>query len=80
MKYFKIRSESDHWCGCWNEIYVPAEREEDLEQLISYNEEYVRTELVDTPDEEDEEWFEEYDLVSSDVEEVTEEEYLRYKD
>jgi hypothetical protein len=80
MKYFKIRSESAHWCGAWHEIYVPAEGEENLEQLISYNEEYVRTELVDTPDEEDEEWFEEYDLVSSDVEEVTEEEYLRYKD
>ena len=60
MKYFKIRSESAHWCGAWHEIYVPAEGEENLEQLISYNEEY--------------------DLVSSDVEEVTEEEYLRYKD
>jgi hypothetical protein len=80
MKYFKIRSESAHWCGTWHEIYVAVDDEKDLDHLIYDNEEYVRTDLIDTPDEEDEEWFEGYDAVSSDVEEVDEEEYLRNKE
>jgi hypothetical protein len=80
MKYFKIRSESDHWCGSWNEIYVAVEVDEDLDTHIFNNEEWVRTELIDYMDEEDEDWFEEYDNVSSEVEEVTEEEYLHNKD
>jgi hypothetical protein len=80
MKYFKIRSESDHWCGSWNEIYVAVKADEDLDTHIFNNEEWVRTELIDVPEEDDEEWFEEYDYVSSEVEEVDEEEYLRNKE
>ncbi len=51
MKYFKIRSESVHWCGCWNELYVAIPHPMDLDAAISSNEDYVRDELIDTPDE-----------------------------
>jgi hypothetical protein len=80
MKYFKIRSESDHWCGSWNEIYVAVEVDEDLDTHTFNNEEWVRTELIDVPEEDDEEWFEEYDYVSSEVEEIDYDEYLRNKE
>jgi len=79
MSFYKIHSESVHWCGCWNDSYVKAENSEELDELIEANEDYVRTELIDTPEEDNEEWFEDYDAVTSDVAVVTEEEYLRFR-
>jgi hypothetical protein len=79
MSFYKIRSESDHWCGCWEEVYVSLLDNEDLDTKIGENEDYVREELVPYFSPEDEDWFEDYDRVSSTIEEVTEDEYLRNK-